>query len=122
LSFRTALADSQCDTPVVDADHEPRHGHGPSDPIRLRVAFLTERHAARASATIAQRPELATSARVSACGLPNCDLVLVDITTRHRDRPQVRTLVHGLHGVVVASGDRAVAACFPKREEPVPVD
>ena len=97
-------------------DDNRGHAHGPSDPILLGVAFATERHARLALATMAERRELVASADVNACGLPQCDLVLLDINTRHAARPQVRTLIHGLHGVVVRDGHKALAPCFPKRD------
>jgi hypothetical protein len=101
-------------------DHQsPGQGAGPSsDAIHLRVAFATERHARLALGTIAGRPDLTESVELSECGLPSCDLILLDITTGHDEHPQVSTLMHGLHGVLVNDGDRVLGPCFPKAAEP----
>ena len=94
-------------------------GHGPGDPILVRVAFANEPHARRAFATMEGSRDLFDSVELSECDLLYCDLILLDVRTRHANRARVVTLAQGLHGVVVRIGDRLLAPCIPKPGGPM---
>jgi hypothetical protein len=94
-------------------------GHGPGHPILIRVAFANEPHARRAFATMSKSRDLFDSVQLSECDLAYCDLVLLDVRTRHANRARVVTLAQGLHGVVVRIGDRLLAPCIPKLGRPM---